>query len=137
MGTKAIRYFIPLFISGYFLISIITNCYSEIFPFSAFKLYSVIPNKMEEYDILLNQGENNSVFLLAGNDSLSDTERKYFRYILKELGQNHTNNPIVFPESIQRKVKNYPNAWFVKLTGDYMAAACENKIHTELISKIK
>ena len=139
MKTKFTYYFIPSFIIIYFSVSIVpflAEQNSEIFPFSPFKLYSVIPNNIEEYDLLLNPGEENKKFLLKGNNSLTGLERKYFRHVLNELGKKKLSD-ISFPNSIIEKISGCPHVEFVKLTGDYLAAVKENKYRAQVILKLR
>lgn len=140
MNKNFTYYFIPTFIVIYFVLAflpITTSLQSEIFPFFSYKLYSKIPNGFTTYDLLINKGTADEFFLILGNTSLNNYQRKHFNDRIQLLGNQFEESNVISISEYADLLSMGKSIFLIKLSGDYVKAVKDEAFTIDILKQLK
>lgn len=143
-----VYYFVPAIVCVYFFIALMPRIDAlqlerSIFPFSCFDLYSLVPNKMVEYDVLLNLGKKDEHYLYFGNENQKRIAPKFLRSALLNWGSEYDNKGVEHKKQIldvlskSRLLDKNVSAHLVRLTGKYSNTIADKKFEICILYRIE
>lgn len=139
--------FIPIFIGLYFIVSLLPKLdflrmEAAFFPISPFDLYSIVPNKFLDYELLLDKDSENERYLYFKNPSLDEIETKFYRSWIRKIGMNYEGSGEIDFEEIKETLgvdmlKDIQSIHLVKLTGRYSEWIRDDDYDLYILKEIK
>ena len=136
MPQRFLYYFIPLFLVVYFILSFIPvalRSKAEIFPFFSFKLFSRVPNRFEQYDVVVGYGTPAAHFVVRNNTSLNSIEQKYYLKTINEVGEKYAERDTVDWSHLSALFPPGTPLAFVRRSGNYLPAVRDGQFDTEVV----
>ena len=142
MNNKITSYLFPTFICFYAIISILPKVdfvqeESEFFPFFCFDLYSLVPNEITNYDLLINKDSSDASYFYLDNKDLKKIKSKLRRKSNLKKKFEYEDLGVINTQGIDELINNAHSVHLVRFTGTYTELISRDSSDIQIVYQIK